>query len=433
MASRTKARSAALCGLLAVGLALPALATAEWTTPVDLSQAGQSATNPQVAVGADGNAVFTWARSDGTNTRVQTRTRNAAGVLSGVQTLSSSGQDASLPQVAVDADGNAVFTWQRSDGANFRIQARVRSPAGALTAVQTLSDPGQNAGAPQVAVDPGGDAVFTWSRFDGANFRIQARARSAGGALSAVQNLSDSGRNAFNPQVAIDVGGDAVFVWQRFDGTAFRAQTRARSGAGALSPDQTLSTAGRDAVAPHVGVDAGGDAVFVWSRFDGMVNRVQARARSAAGVLSGVQTLTDAGQDAAFAEVGVDPDGDAVFTWLDAAGANDRAQTRARSAAGTLTAVQNLSNPGQDAAFPQVAVDSDGKAAFTWLRSDGTDDLVEARTRSAAGALRPLTVLSDPEGSAAFTQVAVDPDGDAVVGWRRFDGANDRIQASAGP
>ena len=111
-ATGARGRSAVLFVLLAVGLALPALATAEWTTPVDLSQAGQSATNPQVAVDADGNAVFTWARSDGTNTRVQTRTRSATGVLSAVQTLSSSGQDASLPQVAVDADGNAVFTWR---------------------------------------------------------------------------------------------------------------------------------------------------------------------------------------------------------------------------------------------------------------------------------------------------------------------------------
>jgi hypothetical protein len=42
--------------------------------------------------------------------------------------------------------------------------------------VQNLSDPGRNAFTPQVAVDSGGDAVFTWPRSDGAHDRVQASA-----------------------------------------------------------------------------------------------------------------------------------------------------------------------------------------------------------------------------------------------------------------
>jgi hypothetical protein len=40
--------------------------------------------------------------------------------------------------------------------------ARTAAPG---CAVQTLSDPGQDAYAPQVAVNPGGDAVVTWETF----------------------------------------------------------------------------------------------------------------------------------------------------------------------------------------------------------------------------------------------------------------------------
>ena len=139
------------------------------TRPSNLSAAGENATAPQVAVDADGDAVFTWARFDGADHRVQARARSAAGTLSAVQTLSSAGQDAGRPQVAVDADGDAVLTWLRSDGTNYRIQARARSAAGTLSAVQTVSAAGQDAFDPQVAVDADGDAVFTWQRFDGAN------------------------------------------------------------------------------------------------------------------------------------------------------------------------------------------------------------------------------------------------------------------------
>jgi hypothetical protein len=52
----------------------------------------------------------------------------------------------------------------------------LRSSSGVLKALQTLSAAGQNAMAPAVAVNQGGNAVATWRRFDGTNNRIQAAA-----------------------------------------------------------------------------------------------------------------------------------------------------------------------------------------------------------------------------------------------------------------
>ena len=393
-AGRARRRSGSLWALLVVGLVAPTLAGAEWTTSVALSAHGVDAQQPRVAVAADGDAVFTWTRSDGANDLVQARARSAAGTLSAVQTLSAAGQDAFNAEVAVDADGDAVITWQRFDGTHFRVQARARSAAGTLSAVQTLSAAGQHASHPEVAVDADGDAVFTWLRFDGGNYRVQARARSALGALSGRQNLSPGGKDALlYPQVGVDADGDAVFTWTGFHEGDYRVQARARSAPGALSGVQNLSPTGQDASFPQVAVDADGDAVFSWTRSDGANDRVQTRARSSAGTLSVVQNLSDPGQPASDPQVAVDADGDAVFSWTRSDGANDRVQARARSSAGTLSVVQNLSNPGQPASDSQVAVDADGDAVFTWTRSDGANRLAEARTRSAAGALRPLLSL----------------------------------------
>jgi hypothetical protein len=47
----------------------------------------------------------------------------ATAILSPPQTLSGAGQNASEPQVAVDPNGNAVATWGRSDGT---IEAAIR-------------------------------------------------------------------------------------------------------------------------------------------------------------------------------------------------------------------------------------------------------------------------------------------------------------------
>jgi hypothetical protein len=200
-----------------------------------------------------------------------------------VQALSDPGRDAFNPQVAVDADGDAVVVWHRFDGTNWRVQARRRSAAGALSAVQSLSDPGQDAFEPQVAVDADGDAVVVWRRFDGANWRVQARRRSATGALSAVQTLSDPGQDAFEPQVAVDADGDAVVVWRRFFGTSWRVQARAQARSGSLRVVNTLSdpASASDLVPPQVAIDRDGDAVVVWARSDGTNRRVEAAAMSA--------------------------------------------------------------------------------------------------------------------------------------------------------
>jgi uncharacterized protein YheU (UPF0270 family) len=461
-----------MISLFLLALAIPAGARADWSElPQPISPRGQSASSAQVAINQNGDAVFVWVAYDATTDcgggpclRINARARSATGALSYSQILSTGGQNAQFPQVAIDQSGNAVFTWERPDGTSDcfvgtacdRIQARARSAAGALSAVQTLSAAGQNASAPEVAVDLNGNAVFTWSRSDGANSRIQARARSAAGALSAVQTLSASGHDAGLPQVGVDPNGNSVFVWERFDGTAgcvgapagcVRIQGRARSAAGALSPVQTLSPFGQNARLSEVGVDQSGDAVFVWQLNDGTTDcgeygcyRIQTRARSAAGALSAVQTLSAAGRIARLPEVGVDQSGDAVFVWerydetTDCGGSSClRIQTRARSAAGALSAVQTLSGVNVHASSPQLGVDQSGNAVFVWQRNPG---LIQARTRSATGTLGTIETLV--ANDAGHPRIAVDPDGDAVVAAHWLDrsgvyGTYQRVLGIYGP
>jgi hypothetical protein len=245
-----------------------------------------------------------------------------------------------------------VIAWQGWDAANpcsaqqnpcKLIQARARAADGTLGAVQTLSDPGQHAHEHRLAVDPNGDAVVVWRRGDGTTDcdghqcqRIQTRTRLASGVLTPVRTLSVQGQQAGQPTVGVDSGGNAVFGWEREDGTTDcgsgpcqRVQARTLSAAGALSSVQTLSAAGQDADEPWVGVDAAGNAAFVWGRDDGTTQcggfpceRIQARSRSAAGALTAVQTLSAGGQPATWPRVAVDPDGgldpnlaDAAAVW----------------------------------------------------------------------------------------------------------------------
>jgi hypothetical protein len=332
------------------------------------------------------------------------------------------------PDLAVDPSGNASFAWVRSDGTKNLIQERQRSANGTLSDGQFLSAFGQTAGAPQVAVAPNGTATFVWHRFNGSNFIIQTRSRAPDGALSAVQNLSPGGQSAFDPQVAVDSNGNASFVWHRFNGTDDIVQARRRLANGTLEATQNLSAAGGSASEVRVAVAPDGAASFAWLRFDGTNDFAQTRRRFANGTLGGVRTLSAAGENAESPQLAVDPNDNASFVWRRVvAGTNDIIQARRRLANGTLEATQNLSAANQRADSPQVAVDPNDNASFVWLRVDGTG-AVQARRRLANGTLEATQGLS-PAVTSGPPQVAVAPDGAASFAWLRLDGTDNIAKA----
>ena len=277
-----------------------------------------------------------------------------------------------------------MFAWDRFDGTDDRIQTRARSATGTLSAVQNLSDPGQNAGGAQVAVDADGDAVFTWVRADGSSsiccFRAQTRARSAAGALSAVENLSAAGQHASGAQVAVDADGDAVLTW--------------------LIQPVLLPGAGPDALrrgCPEPGADhhrrraervraPGGRGRRRRRRVDLGAHGRNEYPRPGPRALGRRNPEPRADPFGRRARRGQPPqvavaatgDGDAVFTWVLAGAANYRVQARTRSAAGVIGPVQTLSAARQDALEAGVAADADGDAVATWSRSDGVDTRVQA-------------------------------------------------------
>ena len=202
--------------------------------------------------------------------------------------ISAAGQDGFEPDVAVDSSGNVIAVWTRSDGSFFRIQYSTRTATGAWSAPQTISDSGQNASEPTVEVDSSGNALAAWSRSDGTNVRIQAAFRPAGGSFAAPVTVSDPGFDATKPQVDFDSAAKALLTWQRFDGSKLRVQatTRTAGPAGTFANETTLSEGGEDGFNPQAdaGPDVDANAAVVWVRSDGAKLRVQSsRRRDVAG------------------------------------------------------------------------------------------------------------------------------------------------------
>ncbi len=131
-----------------------------------------------------------------------------------------------------------------------------------------LSVSGRDADLQQVSMDGSGNAVAVWQRFDGSNTIIQSSRLAAGGvSWSTPENLSLPGQYAYNPQVAVYGSGNFVAVWQRFDGRNYIVQSRGSSDGGvSWSTPVNLSASGKFAESPQVAVDGSGNTVAVWHR-----------------------------------------------------------------------------------------------------------------------------------------------------------------------
>jgi Glycosyl hydrolase family 26 len=244
-----------------------------------LSEPGQDAVEPALAAAPDGGAMVVWSRYDGTHSIVQSRRIDPAGAPAAAATdLSAAGQSAVQPQVAVGPGGAATVVWTRFDGAHWVIQRQRLAAAGAPEGtVANLSNSTGNAAEPQLAVGPDGKVTVVWDRYDGTSFVVQARRIDALGApAAATLNLSAAGRDAGEPQVDVAPNGTATVLWSRFDGSNFIVQRRDIAAAETLSAVSALSAPGRRGSGPAVAWGTGGDLMMTWRRFAGSGDAIEA-------------------------------------------------------------------------------------------------------------------------------------------------------------
>ena len=429
--------AATLPCLLCALLATPAGATPAWLTPLPLSTPGHNAEAPQLALDGAGNAIAVWSRSNGTNTIIQTATRPVGGPWQAPLELSIAGQNASEPQLAVDGAGDAVAVWRRYDGANYIVQAASRQAGGTWQQPLDLSAAGQNAEAPQVAIDSAGDAIAVWSRSDGTNTILQASSRVAGGAWQTPIDLSATGWSAASPQIAIAPSGDAVAVWRRATGAGTLIERASKPPGGYWQPPLPLSAAGQNASEPQLAVNGAGDALAIWLRSDGTNTIVQSSERPVGGDWRTPRDLSEAGQNSSEPQIAVDSTGVAIAVWRRYSGTHDIVQSATKPAGGTWQAPLDLSEDGQNASEPELTFDSAGNAIAVWSRSNGTNTIIQSASRPSSGGWGAAVDLSTIGRSAFESQISADAEGNAAAIWSRFDGANTVIQAAgydaAGP
>lgn len=390
--------------------------TGVWQLPVILSASGDGVRSPSVAVDAAGDAVVVWSQSDdsGQTYFVETDVGSiGTGTWQGeapVQ-LSAGGANMASPQVAVNATGAAVVVWDDTTG-QFVQGAQGSATTDVWDAAVDVSPTNLDSSSASVAIDALGDAVAVWSSFNGTNDYIQGAVKLAGSVSwpTTPSDVSSSGEEADVPQVAVDAQGDAVAVWSGSASAGhYVAQAAIESATtGSWQAPTTLGTSTSNVQDAQVAVNAHGDAVADWVADD--VNNhpiLQATVGSAAsGVWQAASDLSTGSESAGVGSVAVDPQGDALVSWVD----SSVIQTSSYAAGGgSWQPALPISTAGQTSGDPVTGFDANGDAVTVWLNGqfDGsTEAYVQAATYTAPAPVTTTTTSSSTSTAASVTTTA---------------------------
>jgi len=254
-----------------------------------------------IAMDGEGNFVISWVSQNAGEKNIFARRYDNQG-----QALGAEFEVAAItegyafgPNVAMDAGGDFLVTWVHYDYDWSRADIMLRRYAsngtahGTVFQVNTL--PAQMPGIPTVAVDGQGDFVVAWTAYseDWYDGNIFARRYTSNGTPQGVEfqiNSTVEGVHTI-PSVAMEADGDFVVSWTRYDEDWKNPQIHARrytSNALPQSPDFRVNTSSAyDHRYPMVAIDGEGNFNIAWTRYEsgwpGLPSDIYAMRYNAAG------------------------------------------------------------------------------------------------------------------------------------------------------
>lgn len=399
----------------------------EWRGAVLLDSAG--ANSPQVSVDLGGNAVAVWHQVDTDAPGTWARRYDAILGTWGEASLLASATwptAASLPQLALDSDGNGIVVSQRTNEiATASIHAnRYDASTARWDSARRLQPDGTRAGQEaRVSMSTSGDATAVWRLFqaDDEGDQIWSSRYDAGAETWGTAVRIDThgpGTSAYGPQVGMDAGGNAMVVWGHLDdGLKTLWTNRYDADAGAWDESSSFSSGHYYAGGLDSVVAPNGEAFVVWSQpTTSDLVQVQVVHRPAdAGTWTAVSILSS-DEAASRPQIAFVPGGSAVAVWQEFDGGIQASWYDAETEAWGMSA-QLVS--GNRPRFPQVAVDPRGVAMLVWQEGyePGEDKSVWANRYCDGAWGDPVQLGAGDAVGNLDPQLAIGLEGHAVVVW----------------
>lgn len=250
-------------------------ASATWSAQqrLDSDSIGEPTDIPQLAMNAAGVAFVLWpAPSAVPGTYSLWASRLPAGAAWDIPVL----VDAAVSgppehRIAVDASGNAAAVFKKTNNASFpsiwssRFDAL--GAAWGMSVAVSINNVNRST-SPQIAFDANGQAVAVWVQFDGTQELILSRRHTAAGGWGTPQQIATGSINRLSqPALAVNAGGTAVVAWRQ---DIYYVAASVQTPGSAWQSPQLAPTTGADGVgfsvssAVNAGIDDNGNATIVW-------------------------------------------------------------------------------------------------------------------------------------------------------------------------
>lgn len=301
-----------------------------WGAPLTLTDPDGVAREPDVVVDEAGNVTVAWAQRDGSTWSIRAATKPAGGDWGEPDVLSDSETTADSPQLAVDPQGGLTAVWllQTGKGGEGVVQSTSRPPGGAWHAEPVdLSGPEPLATVPRVAVDAQGDATAVWQRKDkpggsGFHYFVQS-VRRVDGEWGEPETISKEDALAMSPEVAVDAAGNATAIWRfapLFTGLPTGLQARSRTASGEWGDTVLVATRPGGQLEGSEGslqlvVDPVGDVTAVWTGWSAQNEVVRSARLSHEGAWGAPVNVSPAASDSKWPRTAVDPQGYVTVVW----------------------------------------------------------------------------------------------------------------------
>lgn len=341
--------------------------TQRWSPSAPLELAAGGAEAPQIAVNANGDALAIWQQQSGAVSRIMTRSYSTENGWAFTRAMDTNASNALKPEVALNASGNAMMVWMQEDNAHeYHVMARLYTPASNIVGpVMQINSAGDTAFAPQVAIDATGNALAVWQQHDGTSTNIMANRYVAGSGWGTAAPIESSTGSAFSPKITMDSNNNALAVWRQHDGTHDSIMVNHYTdGSGWGSAESIESEDNGDAYKPQVAMDNNGNAFVAWQQGSSTSTNIMANHYSD-GFWGEAELIESGAHNAHKPQVGISANGDAIAVWIQSDGAQFSIMSN-RYTAGAW-GIAALIESGTGATYsPQVTVNAEGGALSVW-------------------------------------------------------------------
>ena len=357
-----------------------------WGTAQELQVSNTSdEVDTKVTVNAQGDAAVVWTQNNGIRSDIWYRRYTAGSGWGTATQLSASnvGLANYSPQVAMNANGDAVFSWVNNTAGDYAAWARYLPANGAMGAAARIESATGGTGDVKLAIDPAGNATALWSNYDSLNSTVDLWANTySNGSWGAGAIIENSTESISEYSVTVNNTGVVLAAWtQQITGSSQGVYvSRYDAGAGWSAATTLATTTNSSAYYPTVAADADGNAMIVWGQYDGSTLNAYSSYYVAGGAW-GAPVLTALGVGS---KIAFDASGNALAVWGAEVSQLNRVVRSSRFTAADGWGSPVLLSPGATmyAQYPQFGIDAVGGAMAVWIEynsNNNTSNIASSR------------------------------------------------------